>query len=349
MSKKVFLAGEVLRAADVNTYLTQSRNLLINSDFSVNQREVSSVTTNLTFVFDRWFMTFSGGSCTHSTQAFTVGSGPGDDFQPTNFARLVTASQSGAGDLAALVQKIEDVRTLSDQTVTVSFYAKAASGTPKIGVELSQQFGTGGSPSAQVNTAAGAVTISTAWARYSVTVDVPSITGKTIGTDINTSSLTLNLWVSAGSTFATRASSIGIQNGTFDIWGVQVEEGSSATPYQRQSASIEGELSACQRYYQRLQNYPLRGVVSAAGQPGRVGGPLLTPMRGAPALTFFGSPGLFDGAAVSALTSITVNYATRNSLEYDGAGSVAMTAGRACVAYNQGIANINGYIADAEI
>jgi hypothetical protein len=349
MVKKVFTPGEVLRAADVNTYLTQSRNLLINSDFSINQREVTSVTTNFSFVFDRWFMSFSGGSCTYSSQAFTVGSGPGDDFQPTNFARIVTSGQSASTNLAAFVQKIEDVRTLSDQTVTVSFYAKAASGTPKIGVELSQQFGTGGSPSAQVDTPAGAVTISTAWARYSVTVDVPSITGKTIGTDINTSSLTLNLWVSAGSNFDTRASSIGIQNGTFDFWGVQVEEGSSATPYQRQSASIEGELSACQRYYQRLQNYPLRGVVSVLGQPGRMGGPLLTPMRGTPALTFFGSPGLFDGSTVSTLTSITVNYATRNSLEYDGAGSAAMTNGRACVAYNQGIANINGYIADAEI
>jgi hypothetical protein len=49
---------------------------------------------------------------------------------------------------------------------------------------------------------------------------------------------------------------MGIQTGTFDFWGVQVEAastGSTASPFQTASGSIAGELALCQRYYWRNQ------------------------------------------------------------------------------------------------
>ncbi len=95
----------------------------------------------------------------------------------------------------------------------------------------------------------GAVTLTTSWARYSLSVTVPSISGKTIGT---ADSLTLGLWTSAGTTFATRASSIGIQTATIDMWGVQVEYGSKATPFETATGTLGGELALCQRYYYRV-------------------------------------------------------------------------------------------------
>jgi hypothetical protein len=134
--------------------------------------------------------------------------------------------------------------------VTVSFWAKAATGTPKIGIELAQNFGTGGSPSAQVNTLAGTVTISTSWARYTATVALPSLAGKTIGS--NQGQVNATFWVSAGTDFNARTGSVGIQSNTFDIWGVQVEAGSIATPFQTATGTIQGELAACERYYYRL-------------------------------------------------------------------------------------------------
>ena len=272
--KTTYADGDVYSASDVNdtngtinAYLAPSlgysagKNKIINGDFSINQRAFTSATTDGTYTFDRWRISRSGGgTLTATPQTFTVGAAPVTGYEGKNFVQLVTASQSLTGDYATFNQPIEDVRTFANQTVVVSFWAKAASGTPKIGIELNQYFGTGGSPSAEVNVPAGAVTLSTSWARYSASVAVPSLSGKTIGTN-NNSYLSLQLWVSAGATFNTRASSIGNQNNTFQIWGAQVEASSTATAFQTATGTIQGELAACQRYYYRAgdgtQAYPL--------------------------------------------------------------------------------------------
>ena len=228
-----------------------AKNKIINGDFTFNQRAFTSNTTTASYNFDRWLQQNSGGSFTVTPQTFTAGSAPVAGYEATNFLQGITATQSAAGDFAIITQRIENVRTFAGNTVTISFYAKANTGTPKIGIEIQQNFGSGGSPSATVSTPAGSITLTTSFARYSVTVAVPSISGKTVGTTANTSYLELNLWTSSGSTNATRASSIGIQNFSASVWGVQLEYGSTATPFQTATGTIQGELAACQRYYQR--------------------------------------------------------------------------------------------------
>jgi hypothetical protein len=232
-----------------NAFLA-GKNKIINGDFNVNQRGFTSTTTSGTYGFDRWLMVGTGGTVTYSSQAFTPGTAPVVGYEAKNYAQVVTASQSAAGDRGLLVTRIENARNFANQPVVISFWAKAASGTPKIGVEVAQDFGTGGSPSSFVSNAFGSVTLSTSWVRYSVTATMASISGKTFGTD-NNNFLSLGLWVSAGADFATRGQSIGVQNNTFDIWGVQVEAGSIATPFQTATGTIQGELAACQRYYFR--------------------------------------------------------------------------------------------------
>jgi hypothetical protein len=235
------------------------KNKIINGDFNINQRSFSSSTTDGSYGFDRWLMEASGGA-TYSAQTFTAGTAPVAGYEAKNFAQIATTGQSGAGVYTLLEQKIESVRTFAGQTVTFSFWAKASSGTPQIGLELSQSFGSGGS--SQVNTQLGAVTLSTSWARYSLSVAVPSISGKTIGT---ADSLTVGLWTSAGTTFATRASSIGIQTATIQIWGVQLEASSTASDFQTATGTIQGELAACQRYYYRSSSTNAYGAVSSSG------------------------------------------------------------------------------------
>lgn len=219
------------------------RNVVINGDFRINQRGFSSTTTSNTFGFDRWLLANSDGTATYSAQTFTVGNAIAG-YEPTNFARIVTTGQTSTSAFTILIQRIEDVRTFAGQTATISFWAKASSGTPKIAVEMQQQFGSGGST--YVNTYAGQATTSTSWARYSITVNIPSISGKTLGTGNH---LAIDLWTSAGTDFNSRTGSLGIQSTTIDIWGVQLEAGSVATPFEQRP--IGTELALCQRYYYR--------------------------------------------------------------------------------------------------
>ena len=262
-------SSTLLFPPSVRENLAGSGNTIINGAFEINQRSFSSTTSSNTYGFDRWKLDTSGGT-TYSAQTFTTGAAPVSGYEAKNYARLVTTGQSGASVFSIFRQFVEDVRTYAGQTVTISFWAKAASGTPKLAVEFTQSFGSGGSPSSAVDSYAGNVTLSTSWQRYSVTYTLPSIAGKTIGTADATSYLLTSLWVSAGTDFNARTGSIGIQSNTFDIWGVQLEAGAVATPFRRNANSLQGELAACQRYYYRTvalgNNAPLGyGAAQLAG------------------------------------------------------------------------------------
>lgn len=254
-AKTNYATGDVLTAAqmqDIGNALNSvesaqyaaGKNKIINGDFRINQRSFSSGTTTGTFIFDRWQQQNLDGTCTFSAQTFTPGAAPVAGYESINYARAVTSGQTATSALAIFTQRIEDVRTFAGETITVSFWAQSGSGTPSISIELDQQFGSGGST--RVTTFVAKKAITTSWVRYTASVAVPSISGKTIGTS---SYLGLGLWVSAGTDFNARTNSLGIQSNTFNIWGVQVEAGSSATPFQTATGTLQGELAACQRYY----------------------------------------------------------------------------------------------------
>jgi hypothetical protein len=222
------------------------KNKIINGDFNINQRAFTSTTSSGTFGFDRWLLISTGGG-TYSAESFTPGAAPLAGYESANFARLVTTGQSGTNVQTALRHKIEDVRTFAGQTVTLSFFAKSGSGTPFIAASLIQNFGSGGSSNVS-SIGATKLTISDQWARYSITIAIPSISGKTIGTN---SLLEVKIFVSAGTDLNASTDSMGIQSNTFDIWGVQIEAGSVATAFQTATGTLQGELAACQRYYQK--------------------------------------------------------------------------------------------------
>ena len=240
------------------------KNKIINGDFNINQRGFSSTTTNTDYGFDRFALGAADGTVTYSAQTFTAGAAPVAGYEAKNFARIVSASQTGTNALAGLRQRIESVRTFAGQTVTVSFWAKASTGTPNVVVWTQQDFGTGGSPSTAVNTGSTKQAITSSWARYSFTVSVPSISGKTLGTT-NDGYLAFILVTSAGSDRAAYTDSIGIQNITVDFWGVQAEAGSVATAFQTATGTIQGELAAAQRYYVRFNSGNGYGNVANAG------------------------------------------------------------------------------------
>jgi hypothetical protein len=325
------------------------KNKIINGDFRINQRNFTSTTTTGSFGFDRWLLSAVDGTTTYSTQTFTPGAAPVAGYEGSTFARLVSTGQTLATADSSLQQRMESVRTFAGQTITLSFYAKAATGTPKISAEMRQNFGSGGSPSATTSTPASAVTISTSWARYSLTVAIPSISGKTIGTT-NDGFLSLGLFVSAGTDLNTRASSIGIQSNTFDIWGVQVEYGSYATPFQTATGTIQGELAACQRYYYRIQNDSTNAYTNITGIAYSATGiaafvPLKTTMRVTPTAVDFASLRSFDATNTATITAITLSAASPNVAALDVTAS-SLTQYRPYVILGNTVPSFIGFSAE---
>jgi hypothetical protein len=241
--KDVVATGNVQAGSINGGPLAGFKNAVINGNFDIWQRGTSF--TGFEYGADRWLNVRVGTACTMSRQAFTLGQTdvPGE---PTYFCRMAVTSVAGAGNASNLTQRIEDVRTFAGRQVTVSFWAKADAAKP-IAIEFAQGFGTGGSPSSQVSgIGVTKVTLSTSWAKYTVTVTLPSISGKTLGSD-NNSTLIFRITFDAGSDFNAITDSLGQQSGTFDIAQVQVEAGPVATPFERRP--IGTELALCQRYY----------------------------------------------------------------------------------------------------
>lgn len=187
--------------------------------------------------------------------------------------------------------------------MTVSFWALCTTSTSlKIGINFEQYFGTGGSPSAQVNGAGQATpALTETWTRYSLRFAIPSTSGKTLGTN-GDDTISLNLWFSAGSdNSSSQAGGIGVQSGNPMIWGVQLEVNSSATALE--TIDPREDLANCQRFLQwsAYPNYTV-GAASGAGNPGlyfvidNVTGlnltiPLSQTMRAVPTVTSYDGEG----------------------------------------------------------
>jgi hypothetical protein len=180
-------------------------------------------------------------------------------------------------------------------------------------VEAIQDFGTGGSPSKTVTGTGQTVTLTSSWAPFALTFSIPSITGKTLGTNSN-DYFGLLFWTSAGSDFNARTNSLGLQTIGVDLWGVHIKVGThttAATDLYKQP-ELGPELARCQRYYASwggASGYDRIGIgqcTSATGGVITVVPPVV--MRATPALTTTGAL-LLTSSILGALsaTSITLD------------------------------------------
>lgn len=216
-------------------------NELINGDFGIMQRATSAPSSILTkalaaattaYAMDRWQSSSDGGggagTATITRQAFTAGQ-TAVPRSPKFYGRH---QQTVASTVAApfMRQKVEDVARFQG-VYTLSIYL-LGSGSLSCSLRITQKFGTGGSADVVVNTTPIAVT--TSWARYTVTVTLPSVSGKTITAD---SHLLIEVLFPSGSTF------------TIDLADAQLEAAPSATGFQRRARSVE--LALCQRFYEK--------------------------------------------------------------------------------------------------
>jgi len=245
-TKWASVAGQVNSVAPL--YNNIGRNLIHNSMFNINQRGLGSWTTSGVYTSDRWYMGFSGGTYTASVGAMppnTAAGAFGDEACQYIMINNV-AGTSGVNDYSLLMQKIENVRRLSGKTITLSFWSWSDQSNMKIGVELEQQFGSGGSAAVVGNGSRAFNLVMATPTRFSTTITLPSVSGKTI----NAGDLTqLNFWLSNGSGYTSRSGGVGVQTATIYLWGVQLEIGSTMTPLEKLDPRIE--LSNCQRFFER--------------------------------------------------------------------------------------------------
>lgn len=308
------------------TQFLTGRNAIINGNFDHWQRGTSFSAQQ--YGADRWVNAPSGSSMTQSRQSFTLGQTDVPN-EPKYFCRNTVTSSAGAANFAILNTKIEDVRTFAGQTCTFSFWAKADA-SKNIAVEFLQFFGTGGSPSSAV-TALGVTTCSltTSWQKFTVTVSLPSISGKTIGTDDN-SYLSPHFWFDAGSDYNARTNSLGQQSGTFDIAQVQLEAGSVATPFERRPVGTE--LALCQRYYETGRYRFGSAAVDALGTV---------------ATRVYYCMSKRSGAATVVRTDTTLTNATASTVSNGGAGGFDISAPGAASPGRMEV--IGTWTADAEL
>jgi hypothetical protein len=290
------------------------KNAIINAAFDIWQRgSTFSNPANNDYTADRFLVGYNGTGATRtiSRQAFTAGTAPVAGYEGTYFYRYDISAAGTGNSNNTIIQRIENVRTFAGQTVTISFWAKGDSAR-NLKAQIYQQFGSGGS--SQVYCGQADVTLSTSWVRYSATISIPSIAGKTIGTG---DYLEWRFLLPTNTTL------------TIDVWGLQIEAGSVATAFQTATGTLQGELAACQRYYYRVggSNIYERFAQGYASSTTNVTVTFNQPitMRVAPTAIDYSTVLVADGSSIFTVTGLTIDQAGRNVSSLNAAVASGLT------------------------
>jgi hypothetical protein len=252
-----------LQGAAASPYVLKNR--IINGDMVISQRNgTSSVTpTNGAYTLDRWTFQVSQASKLTSQQ------NAGSVTPPVGFKNYLGITSSSAysvisSDFFAVTQRIEGYNiadlgwgTANAKTVTLSFWVRSSL-TGTFGGSLWNNAGDRSYPFTYTISSANT------WEQKSITIagdtsgtwNTTNETGISVNFSVGSGSSlsgTAGAWASALYTSATGATSVvGTNGATFYITGVQLEQNTSATPFERRLYSQE--FINCQRYYETSAN-----------------------------------------------------------------------------------------------
>ena len=241
-------------------------NLIINGDMAIAQRATSSVGTGPK-TCDRWYATWTGGGITQSQVALTSG-GAYDEGHRHAFKMAVTSTNSANNRYAQIryMPEAKDIRnfgwqyTSSSSYITVSFWVKSS----LAGTYFFSMYGPDSS-TAQVYATPFTLSAAT-WTKVTKTIPGGSNivlnddTGigfyidirMDLGTDYTASDATINAWndrvtSDAKTTTDFAQSWFNTANATWELTGVKLEVGQTATTFEKPDYTTE--LQRCQRYW----------------------------------------------------------------------------------------------------
>ena len=302
--------------AQIGSNNTTFRNRIINGAMGIWQRGTSFTSGGAaTYTADRFYGNGSSGTISRSTDV------------PAGFTYSFSNATSSTA-FPGITQRIESVNIAdcASQAITVSFYVKQTSGTASalnINLAYPSAVDNWGSSTTIVETNVVA-TMPSSWTRYSYTYTLPANV---------TNGLSATLFIPSGSVTA-----------TFLITGVQLEAGSTASPFEYRSYGTE--LQLCQRYY--YNSYPnggsgtghtfAGGVIPSALSIAEccVGFPVS--MRATPTVTFpdgLGQSGVAAGTAATASQIDTTGFLRGNKTSGNFTAASSLVTG--------------GFIASAEL
>jgi hypothetical protein len=189
--------------------------------------------------------------------------------------------------------------TVSDPSTTVS-------------PSYNQNFGTLGSTSVTASIGS-AIPLTSSWTRFSRTFTLPEVSGKTIGAD---SFLAIDFNLPLNAIY------------TVDLWGVQLESGSIATPFKRSALTVAGEQALSERYYVRFTGASALnfGVgVSESTTVASVVIALPNTLRSAPTAVGFASLQVSDGVNGSTVTGLAIESAGTRTVSVEATVGSGLT------------------------
>lgn len=271
------------------------KNRIINGDFRINQRNNNSLQSQfITYSLDRWYTYVTGGTASINNTNTRNG----------NIRVLSVYGAASGVNYIAVGQRIEafNVLDLIGQPITVSGWMyNSAGGQPLLQIGIpgaadnwsSSSFLSGVAP-ALPNLPANV------WTRFSVTFIVPASCSGGFGLEFQCP-------------FAAGA--------TFSLSDIQLEEGNTATLFERRPYPLE--LSLCQRYYQTIPNIKYWMYAGAGSQA--VGQTITYNwMRGSPTV-------VANTSSLTNCSGITVEALTQNSLV---TYAMSSAAGQVCPTYS---------------
>lgn len=309
-----------------------NRNLIINGAMQVAQRGASftGLTNGSTgYTLDRWRWS-EGGSPSFVTDVTQDTSAP-DGFASSYKIAVTTAAPSlGANHSLRLMTRLEgqDLQqtafgTSNAKNLTLSFWVKSN----KTGTYIAWVYN---GDAARHISKAYTVDAADTWEYKTLTIDGDTISGFT---NDNGTSIQLEFVLAAGSdytsgTLATTwqadnlanryVGNVNLVDSTSNYWqitGVQLEVGDTATPFEHRSYG--DELARCQRYFTQFNVLSggeriLTGAVESSTRS-RHDMPIAAPMRATPTITTNGSLLVYEGGSSKGFSNPQITAVT-NSL-----------------------------------